>query len=108
VTPSKPWPRVIKAPPWLAERMAELRRQAPPTPEEVETQMAASARISKMLDRGLTQDEIKQIMVDHSDDILGQLNAPWREKIGPNRYRGSCGCIFNAEGERLEWCGEQY
>lgn len=98
---------MVKAPPWLVARMEELRRRPPPTAEEVAVQMASSARLSKLLDRGMTQEEIKEFMLDHGDEILAQLNTPWRKRVGENRYEGACGCIFNAEGQRIEWCGEQ-
>jgi hypothetical protein len=99
---------VIKAPPWLVERMEAIRKLPPPTEEEVRVQMESSAKLRRQLDRGLTQEEAKQFALDHSQDILAHLNAPWREKIGENRYQGSCGCVFDAEGNRVEWCGDHY
>jgi hypothetical protein len=40
-------PPVIEAPQWLKDRMAKLRAMPPPTLEEVETQMKASAEHRK-------------------------------------------------------------
>lgn len=88
--------------------MEKIKAMPPPTEEEVATQMESSAKLRRQLDRGLTQEEAKQFALDHSQDILAHLNAPWREKVGENRYAGSCGCVFDAEGHRVEWCGDHY
>lgn len=88
--------------------MAELAKRPPPSIEEVQVQMAASARHRKLLDRGWDEEKIKQVMLDHGDEILAQLNTPWRKRVGENRYLGACGCIFNAAGDRLEPCGENH
>lgn len=108
IVPKKRQPEVIKAPPWLVERMEAIRQQPPPPPEEVEAQLKASAKLSRQLDRGLSYEEAKQFALDHSEDIVAHLNAPWRKKVGENRYEGSCGCVFDAEGHRVEWCGDHY
>jgi hypothetical protein len=101
-------PPVIKAPSWLVQRMAELKAATPPTLEEVEAQMKASAKLSRCYDQGMSYDEAKQFALDHSNDILASLNAPWRKKVGDNCYEGSCGCVFDAEGNRVKWCGDHY
>lgn len=35
-------------------------------------------------------------------------NHPWRNKVGENRYKGSCGCEFDGGGNRVYWCGDHY
>jgi hypothetical protein len=101
-------PKVIEAPQWLKDRMARIKQMPPPTAEQVETQMKASASLRRCLDRGMTQEEAKEFALDHAQDILAHQHAPWRKKIGENRYEGSCGCVFDSEGHRTQWCGDHY
>ncbi|MGE0406591.1 MAG: hypothetical protein AB7O65_09840 [Candidatus Korobacteraceae bacterium] len=95
---------VIKAPPWLVERMEKIKALPPPTREEMQAQMQASAWMRKLLDRGLTDEQIEQALLDHSDLIRAQIQTPWRKRVGENAYEGLCGCIFNSDGKRIQWC----
>lgn len=101
-------PAVIPAPQWLKDQMEKVRQMQPPTPEEVATQMKFSAAYSQCLDAGMSADEAKEFVQERADDIAAGMKYPWRKKIGENRYEGSCGCVFNGEGERVEWCGDHY
>gem|GEM_PF-5545049 len=47
--PSELGPRAVEAPPWLVQRMKTLRQMPPPTSQEVETQLKASAEVRKKL-----------------------------------------------------------
>jgi hypothetical protein len=47
--PTARHPKVTEAPAWLVRRMETLRRMPPPTSQEVETQLKASAEIRKKL-----------------------------------------------------------
>lgn len=95
IQPSKPWPR---AP------LAELKAPVPPTAEEVDTQMKFSAAMSRCLDQGLSYDEAKDYIEACADDIKAGIQTPWRMKVGENRYRAECGCIFNSDRQRVAWC----
>jgi hypothetical protein len=101
-------PSVIKAPNWLVARMVALRNRPPPTQEQVDTQMKFSRAMTKCLDEGMTYEEAKTYVEACADDIRAGLDSPWRKKVGENRYEGSCGCVFNADGKRVHWCGDHY
>jgi hypothetical protein len=60
----------------------------------------------RCFDQGMTYDDAKACVEACSDDIKAGTQTPWRKKVGVNRYQAECGCIFNSDSERLQWCGD--
>jgi hypothetical protein len=102
-------PAVVKAPPWLVQRMAELKARTPPFGEEVETQMKFSAATSKCLDQGMSPEQVKDYVLLCAEDIIA-ARYPWRKKIAPGHYQSGCGCITDVDGKLVPggWCGDHY
>jgi hypothetical protein len=104
VEPSKPWPRSPDQSGFSSDFLDKVPTEAPPTYEEIDTQMKFSAAMSRCLDSGMTYEQAKDYIEACADDIKAGIQTPWRKKIGENRYQADCGCIFNSDRARVSQC----
>jgi hypothetical protein len=51
-----------------------------------------------------SQDTPEEMVERHGENLF----QGGRKRIGPDLYEGLCGCIFNGNGTRVQWCGDHY